>query len=197
MRASKERGTDPTAGECLIVEWALALPLTTAFADGYTSAPVKARPLSTNETMEFRLWSSACLHEALSGRARKSPSFASNSMYADSKLELKQIPHPFSSKLPQTLLYSVAYPAYFLSFSIFLEITLNFFPPISYLSSFRHFEIRKYRVTKHSIEMYNLFTPKRRMEKERQIRRKLIEIITCIYIAKYNFFLPSREIRAI
>lgn len=98
--ASKERGTDPTAGECLIVEWALALPLTTAFADGYTSAPVKARPLSTNETMEFRLWSSACLHAALSGRARKSPSFASNSMYADSKLELKQIPlRPNSRKL--------------------------------------------------------------------------------------------------
>lgn len=54
----------------MIVEWALALPLTTAFA-GYTSAPVKARPLSSNETMEFRLWSSACFHAAVSGREEK------------------------------------------------------------------------------------------------------------------------------
>lgn len=65
----RKNGEDPARG-CLIVEWALALPLTTAFAS-YTSAPVKARPLSRNETMEFRLWSSACFLATPSGRNEK------------------------------------------------------------------------------------------------------------------------------
>lgn len=149
----------------MIVEWALALPLTTAFADGYTSAPVKARPLSTNETMEFRLWSSACLRAASSGRARKSPSFASNSTYAGDQIrKFKQIARPNFPRilLLRFLVLNLALQLFLLVFEIFL----NFFPRISRLSSILYFTcfqlvLLSFRISKlfaNTVEMYNLFT---------------------------------------